>query len=204
MVNLNMNYLAHAYLSFGDPSILTGNIISDFIKGKKKYNYNKDIFNGIRLHRAIDDFTDQHSSTKAIKKYFSSYYGLYASVFADIAYDYFVANDTRNFKNVNELELFSQKCYQQLDQNYIYLPDNFRLVFASMKHHNWLFNYKLDTGIEHSFRGIVARAKYMSDAETAFKIFFAHKEQMQEFYYPFFPQLKLFAESALEQLLGDD
>ena len=31
-----MNYLAHAYLSFGDPDILAGNMISDFVKGKKK------------------------------------------------------------------------------------------------------------------------------------------------------------------------
>ena len=31
-----MNYLAHAYLSFNDPEILVGNMISDFVKGKKK------------------------------------------------------------------------------------------------------------------------------------------------------------------------
>jgi acyl carrier protein phosphodiesterase len=30
-----MNYLAHAYLSFGEPDILAGNMISDFVKGKK-------------------------------------------------------------------------------------------------------------------------------------------------------------------------
>ncbi len=34
-----MNYLAHAYLSFGDPDILAGNMISDFVKGKKKFDY---------------------------------------------------------------------------------------------------------------------------------------------------------------------
>lgn len=34
-----MNYLAHAYLSFNDPEILVGNLISDFVKGKKKFDY---------------------------------------------------------------------------------------------------------------------------------------------------------------------
>jgi hypothetical protein len=29
-----MNYLAHAYLSFNEPDILVGNLISDFVKGK--------------------------------------------------------------------------------------------------------------------------------------------------------------------------
>jgi acyl carrier protein phosphodiesterase len=29
-----MNYLAHAVLSFQQPDILTGNMISDFVKGR--------------------------------------------------------------------------------------------------------------------------------------------------------------------------
>jgi acyl carrier protein phosphodiesterase len=36
-----MNYLAHAYLSFNEPGILTGNMISDFVKGKRKYDYSE-------------------------------------------------------------------------------------------------------------------------------------------------------------------
>ena len=38
-VNCIMNYLAHAYLSSGDPSIPAGNMISDYVKGKKKFDY---------------------------------------------------------------------------------------------------------------------------------------------------------------------
>jgi acyl carrier protein phosphodiesterase len=34
-----MNYLAHAYLSFNQPEILVGNMISDFVKGKKKFDF---------------------------------------------------------------------------------------------------------------------------------------------------------------------
>ena len=56
-----MNYLAHAYLSFGDPDILAGNMISDFVKGKKKYEYPDRIQMGITLHRKIDEYTDYTS-----------------------------------------------------------------------------------------------------------------------------------------------
>ncbi|KAF0239868.1 MAG: hypothetical protein FD183_1294 [Chitinophagaceae bacterium] len=49
-----MNYLAHAYLSFNEPSILLGNMISDYVKGKKQYDYPLLIQKGIHLHRAID------------------------------------------------------------------------------------------------------------------------------------------------------
>ena len=53
-----MNYLAHAFLSFQQPDILVGNMISDFVKGKSKFTYTPGIQKGIMLHRAIDQFTD--------------------------------------------------------------------------------------------------------------------------------------------------
>ena len=63
-----MNYLAHAYLSFRHPGLLTGNMISDFIKGKKQYDYPDHIQLGIRLHRAIDAFTDNHPATREMRE----------------------------------------------------------------------------------------------------------------------------------------
>ena len=58
-----MNYLAHAFLSFRHPEILVGNMISDFVKGRKKDNYEDLVQKGIMLHRSIDSFTDLHEAT---------------------------------------------------------------------------------------------------------------------------------------------
>ena len=62
-----MNYLAHAYLSFNIPEILVGNLISDFVKGKRKLDYPPGIRTGITLHRAIDTFTDTHPAIRDVK-----------------------------------------------------------------------------------------------------------------------------------------
>ncbi|MBK6633182.1 MAG: hypothetical protein IPG38_01660 [Chitinophagaceae bacterium] len=64
-----MNYLAHAYLSFNDPEILLGNMISDYIKGKKQFDYPLPVQKGIRLHRFIDQFTDTHAATHELKSF---------------------------------------------------------------------------------------------------------------------------------------
>ena len=88
-----MNYLAHAYLSFNEPGILTGNMISDFVKGRKKFDYPPQIKKGIELHHAIDEFTDNHPATKQAKEFFRSDYRLYSGAFVDIVYDHFLAND---------------------------------------------------------------------------------------------------------------
>ena len=88
-----MNYLAHAVLSFGEPEILAGNMISDFVKGKQKFTYPKGIQNGITLHRLIDSFTDAHAATHEAKQYLKPAVGLYAGAFVDVAYDHFLALD---------------------------------------------------------------------------------------------------------------
>src|ERR1700709_705966 len=94
---LIMNYLAHAYLSFNDPEILIGNLISDFVKGKAKYDYPERILAGINLHRAIDNFTDTHDSTRIAKEVFRPYYRLYSGAFIDVVYDHFLATDATEF-----------------------------------------------------------------------------------------------------------
>ncbi len=92
-----MNYLAHAYLSFHNPDILAGNMISDFVKGKKQFDYPSIIQKGIRLHRDIDTFTDQHPSTKKGKEDFKPAVGSYSGAFMDVVYDHFLALDTDEF-----------------------------------------------------------------------------------------------------------
>ena len=93
-----MNYLAHAYLSFADPDILAGNMISDFVKGKKKFDYPVRIQTGITLHRKIDEYTDSHPATRQAKEILKKTAGPYAGAFVDIVYDHFLANDPYEFQ----------------------------------------------------------------------------------------------------------
>lgn len=193
-----MNYLAHAYLSFGDPHILVGNMTSDFIKGKKKYEYPLPVLFGINLHRSIDDFTDSHQVTKEIKKIFQSGYGLYAGAFMDIAYDYYLANDPLLFKS-GELEIFSQEVYDTLDRHIDLLPERFLSMFPYMKKHNWLLNYKTSEGIKRSFDGLTHRAIYMSDSRPAFDTFIRNDGLLKSAYLEFFPDLVRYTKDLIAQ-----
>ena len=109
-----MNYLAHAYLSFGDPDIFAGNMISDFIKGKKKYEYSVRIQMGITLHRKIDEYTDSHPATRQAKEFLKRTAGPYAGAFVDIVYDHFLANDPYEFEE-DALAKFAQSTYLRLE-----------------------------------------------------------------------------------------
>ncbi len=196
-----MNYLAHAYLSFNEPEILVGNMISDFVKGNKKFNYSPGIQKGIALHRAIDQFTDDHPATQAAKLFFKPAYRLYAGAFVDVVYDHFLANDTNEFKLTDDLENFTKQVYYNLQLNFSHLPDRFQKLLPYMKSQNWLFNYQYKSGIERSFRGLVNRAVYLHESATAFAIFNKHYNELKKCYNEFFPHLKSFASFQLRNLL---
>lgn len=184
-----MNFLAHALLSFEDQEILTGNMISDFVKGKKKYDYSPRIQQGIALHREIDAFTDIHPSVKKAKEFFKPAYGLYAGAFIDVAFDHFLALDEKEFP-AHSLMHFSQSVYIQLERFVMIFPPDFLLLFPHMKKHNWLLNYSKLVGIERSFESIALRAKFINESKTASQLFQQHYLPLKECYAAFFPELK--------------
>lgn len=191
-----MNYLAHAYLSFNEPEIVVGNLISDFVKGKKKFDYSAGIQNGILLHRAIDNFTDTHDATRQAREVFRPHYRLYAGAFVDVVYDHFLATDKNEFTPASLLQ-FSENTYTIVEPYLAVLPETFQQVFPYMRQYNWLNNYQYTTGIEKSLAGLVRRAAYLSESATAFALFQTHYQHLRACYNNFFPALKSFA---IEQL----
>ncbi len=196
-----MNYLAHAYLSFNHPEILLGNLISDFVKGKKKFDYPLGIQNGISLHRSIDAYTDSHPATKEAKQVFRNAYRLYSGALVDIAYDHFLANDINEFSESSLLE-FSNKVYATIEENISLVPDPFARMFSFMKKQNWLFHYRTIPGIEKGFGGLVRRAAYINESETASRLFETHYQLLSDCYRQFWKDVKPFAFDIFHLLLN--
>jgi acyl carrier protein phosphodiesterase len=191
-----MNYLAHAYLSFNNPDILVGNMISDFVKGKKQFDFPPSIQQGIQLHRAIDSFTDLHPATKEAKLLLKPAVGAYAGAFMDIVYDHFLALDANELSEPAWKE-FAALTYQQLFARETFLPDKFARMLPYMASQNWLFNYRYPEGIEKSFGGLVRRAAYLEDHRAVFDLFIEHYNELGIHYKKFFPDVKKYAKSYL-------
>ncbi len=191
-----MNYLAHAYLSFRNPDILVGNMISDFVKGKKQFDYPIQVQKGIQLHRAIDTFTDQHAATKRAKEYLKPAVGAYSGAFIDVVYDHFLALDSKELPETAWKELAAQT-YRQLADNQPLLPEKFASMLPYMTSQDWLYNYRFTWGIENSFEGVARRAKYLTGPGLAFQLFIEHYGELESLYRAFFPDVKKMAEAGL-------
>ncbi len=195
-----MNFLAHAHLSFGHPELIVGNLISDFIKGKKQYDYPAGIQKGITLHRNIDTFTDTSEATKNAKEFFRPVYRLYSGAFTDVVYDYFLANDENEFTG-ESLFRFSQEVYSVMEQYADQVPEQFARMFPYMKKQNWLYGYRTKEGIKNSFGGLVRRSAYLTDSHSAFLIFETHTEELRACYDQLIAAIKPFAKQRVQELL---
>lgn len=186
-----MNFLAHAYLSFGQPGLLVGNMISDFVKGKQQFNYLPAIREGIVLHRQIDQFTDEHPATREAKIFYRPVYRLYSGAFIDVVYDHFLASDPNEFTD-ESLAGFAQQTYTTLQEQYENLPMAFAGMLPHMRTHNWLYNYRTIEGISKSMAGLVRRSAYLNDSKPAVVILQNNYEALRDLYRVFWADVKAF------------
>ena len=178
-----------------------GNIISDFVKGRSRYDYPPAIQQGIELHRRIDAFTDQHPATRAAREIFRPEYRLYSGALVDVIYDYYLANDERLFDE-NSLLAFSKQVYTHLDHHARWLPERFAVIYPYMRSQNWLFHYRTREGIGKSLAGVARRAKYLTESQTAFELFEKHDQLLAELYRQFWQDVAVFAKDELKQIIA--
>ena len=195
-----MNYLGHAYLSFNHQDILVGNMISDFIKGRHRFVFSGNIQKGIELHRNIDEFTDTHPVTKKAMEIFRPAYRLYSGPILDILYDHFLANDEELFDDMS-LKAFTTEVYRKIENRAADLPQRFLVAFSYMRTEDWLYNYRFEWGMKKSLGGLVRRATYLTESETAYNLFLEHYVLLNDYFREFFKDVKQFAKRRFDELV---
>jgi acyl carrier protein phosphodiesterase len=190
-----MNFLAHLFLS-GPPGaaryadLLLGNFIADSVPGRQLENYSPDVQAGIRLHRAIDTFTDQHPvvrrSTQRLRQ---AGYGKYAGVISDMFLDHFLARNFAGF-SAESLPAFARRVYGLLQARQAEMPPRVQHMLGYMVPHNWLLGYAETEGIGRALSGLSRRASPGSGMETAATELRANYGAYEADFQEFFPQLQ--------------
>ena len=196
-----MNFLAHLYLSEGDPKIMVGNFIGDFVKGRQALaKFEARIATGIELHRAIDEFTDSHPVVQASKNRLRPKYRHYSGVIVDIFYDHFLA---RNWHEFHETLLpdFADHSYGVLQCYEDVLPQEVNWMLPYMIKGNWLVNYARTEGVHRALSGMARRTPYTSRMDEAAGDLVAHYEAFEQEFKGFFPELEKFSNTFLAQRL---
>jgi len=162
-------------------------MIADFIKNNERENFPPEIQEGIRLHRAIDTFTDSHPAVSEAKKIFSPLVRLYSGAFVDVAFDYFVAH----LYTDEDLKKHSAKTYKILWENEKWLPENYKKMLVRMEQDDWLSHYRTDQTIKFSIQNVLNKAKYLEKDLSVFDIFLNNKKELKIYFDQFFPDVLL-------------
>ncbi len=161
-----MNFLAHIYLSGYNEDIIIGNFIADNVKGKDIENYSETVKKGIKLHRKIDYYTDNHIAVKSSKKRLQNKYHKYSGVIVDIYYDHFLAANWYNYSNEN-INDFASRAYKIFYKNFLILPNKTKAFLPLMISSNWLVNYSKLEFLQRVFKRMAHNTSFDSGMENA-------------------------------------
>lgn len=194
-----MNFLAHLYLSGDEPSVMVGNFIGDFVKGKNLASrFEERIVTGIELHRAIDFFTDRHPVVQQSKKRLFPSYRHYSGVVVDVFFDHFLAANWKRY-HAHDLPTFARHAYTTLQSFDEILPEEVKRMLPYMINGNWLVGYSHIEGVHRALSGMASRTPYQSNMEKASNDLRELYTEFSSDFNLFFPQLMAFATDYLTQ-----
>ena len=192
-----MNFLAHLYLSGDNDLVRLGNFIGDFVKGRNlNEQYPADVARGVRLHRAIDEFTDSHPIVAESKNRLRPNYRHYAPVIVDVFYDHFLAKNWHDYSD-EPLSEYAQHIYKLVEKNASILPEHFMKMMTYMQRGNWLLHYATIEGIHQALNGMARRSKFDSKMDKSVIDLKAHYSEFEREFSIFFAELKSYSETWL-------
>jgi acyl carrier protein phosphodiesterase len=183
-----MNFLAHLYLSGKEEDVIVGNFVADAVKGNSLHNFPEGIERGIRLHREIDYFTDQHPVVRASKSRLSPNYRMYSGVIVDLYYDHFLAKYWSDFSD-EDLQQLVSRTYFLLIRRFHLLPARSRRILPFMITRNWLVGYRDLEILQQVFNGMSRRTTHPSGMENAITDLKADYDLYENEFRAFFPEI---------------
>lgn len=186
-----MNLLAHAWLSDRNEGYLIGNFIGDFIKGNPAHPRHAllpDELKGVRIHRAIDAYTDAHAEVQAVRTLLHPRCHKYAGVAVDVFFDHFLATQFREATG-DDLDEFVQFAYHTLQTSADRLPPRAARMAHYMMEQDWLRNYQTTSGIDRALKGLARRTQFESGLDTAVDDLVLFYDQINLHFLRFWPQL---------------
>lgn len=185
-----MNFLAHLYLSGDNTSVMLGNFIGDFVKGKNLIEkVGPEMAKGIELHREIDFFTDQHPIVRESKKRLRPKYRHYSGVIVDVFYDHYLAKNWNDYHH-QLLPDYADRVYNLIQKNNALLPERVNMMMPYMIKGNWLVNYATLDGIHRALSGMTRRTPYESKMDESISDLKENYEEFKTEFITFFPELR--------------
>lgn len=197
-----LNFLAHIYLSDGTPESVLGAVLGDFVKGRLENRFVPAVREAIRIHRAIDRYTDAHPLVHASRRLVSPPRRRYAPVLIDLFYDHLLARNWPAYSAIPLAE-FTRAAYGVLGAHAHLFPGPFQHVVPRMAAEDWLSAYGELDGLERALAGLSRRARRGDMLLGGVEELTRNYAEMGRLFRAFFADLRAEVEGGKLQVTGD-
>ena len=186
-----MNYLAHLVLAGETPQMIVGGFLGDFIKGRLENRFEPGIEAGIRLHRAIDAFTDHHPMIRLAVSRFDTPLRRYSGILLDVLFDHLLAKNWVDYYD-GELTEFSKNTLNLLVDHSDKMPPDALVMALRMQRLNSLASYGEVRFLENAFAHLSERLTRKNPVTSAMNPCLALLPQLRQDFQIFYPELQKF------------
>ncbi len=182
-----MNFLAHLFLSGDDEQLIVGNFLGDFLSNKQVATLPRPFQEGVRLHRKIDSYTDQHPMVKQSSKRLQAKHGKYAPVILDVFHDFLLAHNWDKY-STQPLGDFAKNIYQVLQHHIYLMPTFLKERLPLMISDDWLVRYGTEDGLRFTFDRMKLRSSFPRFFEHAVESLQLDFDALNADFNQFFPE----------------
>ena len=194
-----MNFLAHFHLAWPDQGLVVGGLEGDYYKGPMRGDLPPGIERGVRLHRSIDAFTDQHPGTLALRGELPAELRRYAGIIIDLSFDHYLSYHWTRYSPL-PLADFNREIYAMLAAQRQALSQPAREMQQRLQQFDILNLYTQWETVTATARRIgqrFARGNPFLDIDEQLVPF---RSLLEDSFLDFYPQLQSFARDQVNEL----
>ncbi len=176
--------------------------MGDFVKGNPAGLYSDVLVQGIRLHRFVDSFTDQHALVIALKSNFPPALRRFAPIALDMFWDHCLAKHWNEFES-GTLQSFCLNAEKQISneitQEQALLPERFLHVSGLVWKQRWLESYQSLENTQHAIKRIATRSPRLSALASTGLVLEENYQLFSEQFWQFYPQVVAASKSHIQR-----
>lgn len=194
-----MNFLAHFHLAWPDEGLIAGGLEGDYVKGLLRGQLPAHVERGVKLHRAIDAYTDGHPLILQLRREFSPGMRRYAGILIDLCFDHYLSLHWPRFSNMS-LPDFSATVYRILGAQEGALSNDARRMTARLIEYDVLNLYQEWDTVTTTAARIGQRFRRGNPFLDLERELSPSKDALERTFLGFYPQLESFCRETIHQL----
>ncbi|TVR86041.1 MAG: DUF479 domain-containing protein [Saprospirales bacterium] len=174
-----MNYLGHAVFSGKNDAEMLGNLAGDFLKNQYHHLLDKEVLQGVKLHRQIDVITDDNPYFKEMVVPLRASFGKYSGVVLDVLLDHVIASEWGQLFEV-KFDAFTGSVYSGVLSECDRLPNWQSEIIERMARSSWLDAYRSEEGLRRVFHRLSQKASRNLDGGEVLELYKRERDTYRE------------------------